>query len=73
MIRLKVRVKPRSSRNAVAMKPDGSLVVRVTAPAAEGRANESLIEILADHFHKPKRSIQIRFGVHSKDKVVEID
>ena len=41
-VTLRVRVQPRSSRNALAGEREGALVVRLTAPPVEGRANQAL-------------------------------
>ena len=47
-------------------------IVKVNAPAAEGRANERLIELLSEHFKRPKRNISIIKGFKSKNKLIEI-
>jgi len=52
--------------------PDGGLRVRVTAPAEGGRANDAVIDALAEHFHVPKRAVTIRQGASSRSKLVEI-
>lgn len=51
---------------------DGSLVVHVKAPPTEGKANERLIEVLAEYFKRPKRNIVIRTGFTGRQKIVEI-
>src|SRR5690349_20302334 len=45
-----VRVIPRAKRRAVEPQPDGSLLVRVTAPPEDGRANDAVLEAVAEHF-----------------------
>jgi len=52
--------------------PDGSLWVRVGAPAQEGKANEEVIEALAGHFRVPKSQIRILHGEATRNKLVEI-
>ena len=47
-------------------------MVKVNAPAKEGKANKKLVEILSKHFSKPKSSIRIVKGLTSKNKVIEI-
>lgn len=71
-MKIKIKVKPNASRNEVEQLPDGSYVVRVTSPPIEGRANEKVIEVLADHFHRPKRAIEILVGKAGKHKIIEI-
>jgi uncharacterized protein (TIGR00251 family) len=72
-MKITVHVKPNARTNEVELKDDGSYLVKVSVPPIEGRANEKLIEILAEHFHKPKRSIRISSGTRGKHKIVEIE
>ena len=53
-------------------REDGSLLVHLSAPPIEGRANKQLIELLAKHFGKPKRDISIVAGRKGKLKIVDI-
>jgi hypothetical protein len=69
---LAVRVRPRSSRSGVAAEPDGSLVVSVHAPAAEGAANRELVELLARALGAPKSAVQIVRGEKGRHKRVAI-
>ena len=71
-MKITVRVKPNATRNSVEKQDDGSYIVRVTAPAVEGKANEKLVETLAEYFGKPKRSVTIVRGASAKIKIVEI-
>ncbi len=70
---LKIRVLPRSSRNEmVGEMADDTLKVKLTATPVDGKANEALIELLADHFDVAKGKIKIVRGLTSKNKMVEI-
>ncbi|MBI3004072.1 MAG: DUF167 domain-containing protein [Ignavibacteriales bacterium] len=71
-MKLKVKVKPYSSRERVDQLADGSLVIHVNAPPAEGKANERVIEVLAEYFKRPKRNVIIRSGFKGRHKIVEI-
>lgn len=71
-MKLNVVVKPNARKNAVEMLEDGSLVVYVSTPPIEGRANERLVEVLAQHFRRPKRDIVIVSGLRGKRKIVEV-
>ncbi|MCX6133718.1 MAG: DUF167 domain-containing protein [Ignavibacteriales bacterium] len=71
-MKITVQVKPNARKDEVALREDGVYVVKVSVPPIEGRANERLIEILADYFKKPKRSIGILVGTRGKHKIVEI-
>jgi hypothetical protein len=52
---------------------DGMFVIRVTVPPIEGKANEKVIEILAEYFNKPKRSISIISGIKGRNKIIEVE
>lgn len=69
---MKVRVQPRAKRNAVVAGPDGSLKVYVTAPPEGGRANEAVIELLAEHFGVKRRQVEIVAGATSRTKTIRI-
>jgi uncharacterized protein (TIGR00251 family) len=67
-----VRVQPRASRNEVAGEMGGALKIRLQAPAVEGRANEALIDFLAELLKLPKSAVRILSGDRSRTKRVEI-
>lgn len=74
MPKIKIRVLPRSSKNEVIGEmADGTLKVKLTAPPVDGKANDSLIKLLADYFDKPKHKIKIAAGATSKNKTIEIE
>jgi uncharacterized protein (TIGR00251 family) len=68
-----VRVQASARENSVVGLRDGVLIVRVTAPAVEGRANESLSRLLAKRLRVPRSSVTVIRGQRSRDKVVEIE
>lgn len=70
---LQVSVKPGSRVENLDRDLSGKWIARVLAPAAEGRANESLIALLAKHFDVPKRQVRIKTGHVSRIKLVEIE
>ena len=49
------------------------LVVRVRAPAIDGRANESLCRIVAKQLRVPGSPVTIVRGSRSRDKALKID
>lgn len=67
-----VRVQPRASKDEIAGEVSGALKIRLQAPAVEGRANEALIEFLADLLKTPKSAVRILSGERSRIKRVEI-
>lgn len=72
-IRIRVKVIPRARTNQISgFMDDGSLKVRLTAPPVDGRANQALIDMLADTLDLPKSNISILSGSHSRNKTVGI-
>jgi uncharacterized protein len=71
--RIAVRLAPRASRDAIGAVVAGELIVRVTAPPLDGRANEALTRLLAKRLHVGRRGVKIVSGQHSRRKVVQID
>jgi uncharacterized protein (TIGR00251 family) len=67
-----VRLKPRSSRCATKVRGKRSVEISVTSPPVDNRANEQLIEFLADVLGVGKSSLSIIKGGHSRNKVVEV-
>ncbi len=68
---ISVRVVPRAKQNKV-VEEAGRLKVYLTAPPVEGKANEALIEALAEHFGVKKRQVRLVRGEKGRDKTVEI-
>jgi hypothetical protein len=50
----------------------GAIKVRLQAPAVEDRANEALIEFLAQLLKTPKSAVRILSGDRSRTKRIEI-
>ncbi|HTZ48485.1 MAG TPA: DUF167 domain-containing protein [Verrucomicrobiae bacterium] len=67
-----VRVQPRASRDEIAGVVEGAMKIRLCAPAVENRANEALVEFLADVLKTSKSAVRIRSGEQSRNKRVEI-
>lgn len=72
-MRIRVRVKANARKNEVKQPDQNQFLISVTAPPVEGKANEKVIELLAEYFHRPKRCITIFRGKASRDKIVEIE
>jgi hypothetical protein len=68
-----VRVQPRARRDEIAGERDGRLVVRVTAPPVDGKANAALRKLLAKRLGVPPGSVTVVRGEGSRDKLVEVD
>ncbi|MBD6616282.1 DUF167 domain-containing protein [Komarekiella sp. 'clone 1'] len=69
----KVKVKPNSKQQKIEEQPDGSLIVYLKSPPVDGKANEELIKLLAEKFDVSKSYIQIKIGLSSRQKLIEIN
>ena len=73
VVRFRVRLQPRASRNEIAGVLDGVLRVRVHAPPVDGAANDALVAFLADRLAIPRRGVRIVTGVTSRTKMIEVE
>ncbi len=69
---LRVRVQPRASRDGLSGERQGALVVRLTAPPLEGRANEALTRLLAAALGVPPSAVRVLRGETGRDKLVAV-
>ena len=67
-----VRVQPWASKDEIAGEMGGALKVRLQAPAVENRANEALVEFLAQLLKRPKSAVRLLSGERSRTKRVEV-
>ena len=67
-----VKVVPRSSKTAVAGILGGMLKIKLAAAPEKGKANESLVEFLADTLGIKKNTITITSGHTSPVKTIQI-
>ena len=71
-MRLTVKVTPNASKTEIAGREGGVLRIRLAAPPVDGKANEELMEFLADEYDVPKSSIRVVSGATSKTKIIEL-
>jgi len=69
---LAVRVKPRSSRDAIEGERDGALVVRLKAPPVEGEANAALLRVLGRALGVPPQAVRLLSGATGRNKRVHV-
>jgi uncharacterized protein (TIGR00251 family) len=71
--RLRLRIVPNAKRSEVVGSHGEAIKVKIAAPALEGKANQELIEFLADKLGVPRRNVTLASGEKSRDKVVAIE
>ena len=70
--RLRLRVAPGASAPGVVGRHGDSWKVRVAAAPERGRANDAVLELLADTLAVPRASVTLVSGNSSRNKVVEL-
>jgi len=68
-----VRVQPRAARDEIAGERGGALVVRLSAPPVEGRANEALCRLIARRLRVGRTRVSVVRGQASRDKLVAVE
>jgi len=72
-VRLKLKVAPASSRNAISGWLDDTLKIQVTAAPERGKANKAVVTLLCKSLGLPRNAVRVLQGETSQTKVVEID
>ncbi len=66
---ISVRVKPGSRKGPlVETGADGALTVYVPEPAIDGKANEAVTRLLAEHLGVPKNRVMLVAGATARNK-----
>lgn len=68
-----VRLQPRARSNEIVGERGGKLLVRVTAPPANGLANEALRRLIAKRTRVGVRRVSIVRGARTREKVVRVE
>ncbi|OBH07791.1 MULTISPECIES: DUF167 domain-containing protein [unclassified Mycobacterium] len=64
-----VRVKPGSRKGPlVEVGPDGELTIYVRERAVDGKANDAVTRVLAEHLRLPRSSVELVSGTTSRLK-----
>ena len=66
---LKVKVHADEKKNKLVQKAPDSFEIWVKAPAQEGRANEAVRTLLADHLQLPENKLSLIKGATSPAKI----
>ena len=73
MARFTVKVHPRARRSAVTGRLGDAWKLDLTAPPAEGKANQECVRFLAELMGVPRARVRIVTGLTSRTKLVEIE
>ncbi|HEY7558601.1 MAG TPA: DUF167 domain-containing protein [Candidatus Binatia bacterium] len=71
-ITIAVTVKPNAKKPAITRISDTEYRAAVNAAPQDGKANQALIELLADHFSVARSSVEILRGRSARKKLIRI-
>ncbi|QDR80699.1 DUF167 domain-containing protein [Sporomusa termitida] len=71
-VSFKVRVQPRSSKNAVSGIMGDSIKINLTSPPVDGEANAACIAFIAGLFKVSRSSVVITSGHRNRSKTVKV-
>jgi uncharacterized protein len=69
---IRVKVKPNARVCAFEPMSDGTWVARLKSPPVDGKANEELVRLVAQHFGVARAQVAIRSGASGRMKLVQI-
>ena len=67
-----VKVHPRARKDAITGIVGDALKLALTAPPADGKANQAVVEFFADLFAISRSSVTIASGETSRTKVIRV-
>ena len=70
---MRLRVIPGSTRPGIVGRHGEAWKVRVAAAPERGRANEAVLDLLAEALAVPRRDVRLIAGRGARDKIVELD
>jgi uncharacterized protein (TIGR00251 family) len=70
---LRVRLQPRARRSEIVGEREGVVLVRVTAPPVEGKANDALCRLIARRARVARGRVAVASGARSRDKLVRVE
>jgi uncharacterized protein (TIGR00251 family) len=71
-VTLCIKVTPKASTTCLAGREGETLKIKLAAPPVDGRANDALVEFLAEQLKVPKKNISMRSGHKSRRKLVQV-
>jgi uncharacterized protein len=70
---LSVRLQPRAKRDEVVGERAGMVVIRVTAPPVDGKANDALCRLIAKAAGVAPSKVSVIRGHTAREKVVRVE
>lgn len=73
MADISIRLQPRAKREEVVGERAGAIVIRVTAPPVDGKANAALCALIAKVAGVPGSHVEVVRGQTSRDKIIRVN
>ncbi len=70
---LQVKVKPKARTSSLVQVPDGTWLAKLKSPPVDGKANEELVALVAEHFQCRKAAVAIKSGASGRTKLVKVE
>ena len=73
MSELRIRLQPRARRNEIVGEREGAVLIRVTAPPVDGKANDALRRLVAKKAGVAPSRVSVLKGHTARDKTLDVD
>jgi len=70
---IQLKVKPNARTAELTQQDDGTWLAKVKAPPVDGKANEAVIQLVAEHFGVRRAQVTIKSGASARLKLIQID
>ncbi|MFH1175611.1 MAG: DUF167 domain-containing protein [bacterium] len=70
---LNVKVITNAKQNKIEKTGESGFKIYITQKPEKGKANEKVLDMLAEHLKIPKSRIKIKLGAKTNKKVIEIE
>ena len=70
---LQIKVKPRARASSLEQNPDGTWLARLKAAPIDGKANQELVALVAQHFKCRRSAVTIKAGASGRMKLVKVE
>ncbi len=72
-VHLRVKVKPNARVSSLEQLLDGTWVAKLKAPPVDGKANEELVALVAEHLGCRKAAVTIKAGAGGRMKLIKVE
>lgn len=70
---IQVKVKPNARASTLCEMADGTWLAQIKSPPVDGKANEELVALIAQHFDLRKSQVSVKSGASGRMKLVRLE